>query len=309
MSTRGSVEVLNLNLRNVSLPDVGSGKWLNLETSKQLGNLKGKYALKNPPVTATQWEIIDQFLELNRIPLSKVEYLFPNDSKMLEMASETRKKKSGSMAIRNSNDLSTLTEDEISHLEEFSFSRLSVPGRVVEVIDGDTIVAVVSISLSQLVSGNLMRSDSMVCYKSLGQLVCINPTKESESFSNLKMLVKIRLRLYGIDAAEKDTFAGKRCKEWVTLKYQELKNLIWVTLLGTDARGRTLANLYETPTSIRTINSLILNHIDPYCGRVCVSYFGETKDSKFTTETKSFKPPSGELKPVCLSVDECLRGK
>ena len=53
----------------------------------------------------------------------------------------------------------------------------------------------------------------------------------------------------------------------------------------------------------RSINDLLVAHRDPHYGRVCVPYFGSTKDDAFTRETESavLIPDAG---PVFLETDE-----
>ena len=208
------------------------------------------------------------------------------------------------------NDLEDLSDDVIDSLDIFSFSRINrKKARVVYVVDADTIDVVLFINPTDFCTPHWSRVDQkMIPTQNAHLCVSSNDTDNNNETITEQLLVKLRLRLYGIDAAEKNTVPGQRCKEWAEIKYKELNNIVYANLMGTDSKGRVLANLYECQNSNRSINQLLVDHMDPCYGKLCVSYHGEHKNDKFVKDTKAAKRDPEEPK-VVLTPEEKFDGK
>ena len=297
---------LNLNLKPCKVPDDGVS-WYNLDTNRRITKLTNKVGLTDPPVAASNWPIIAEFIELNDIPPSDIKYMNESHSRILLDAMKDRLHPSVSMV--KTNDIENVSDEVLSTLDTFSFSRINAKAKVLYVVDGDTIDVGLILSPKELCVSHWSRRNKQMCQTQLVR-ICGDSSDDNSSNVNLDggILMKLRLRLYGIDTAEKDTVQGQRCKDWSILKYNELNNIVYVTLMGTDARGRTLANIYESPNSDRSINQLLIDHTDPFYGKLCVPYYGETKDADFTKRTTETVKDSKE-KEVCLTSGECFDPK
>jgi hypothetical protein len=73
--------------------------------------------------------------------------------------------------------------------------------------------------------------------------------------------------------------------------------------MGTDSKGRVLADLYESINSNRSINQLLIAHIDPCYGKLCAPYHGEHKREEFVQNAKATKRNPEEPK-IALTPEE-----
>lgn len=301
---------INLNLKPCKVPTDGVS-WYNLDTNRRITKMVGKVGLINPAVAASNWHIISEFIELNDIHSDLIKYMRDENRQVLIDAMEERF--SSHISMVEANDVDDVPDDVLASLDIFSFSRISTKAKVLNVVDGDTIDIAIILNPKELCISHWSRRDKkMTCTQSAqicGDNSAYKSTMNIREFRERKInegiLMKLRLRLYGIDTAEKETIPGQRCKEWSILKYNELNNIVYVTLMGTDARGRTLANVYECSDANRSINQLLVDHTDPCYGKLCVPYYGETKDVNFTTRTEGSTKDPNE-KDVCLTEDECF---
>lgn len=299
---------LSLNLKPCKIPDDGIS-WYNLDTNRRVTKINGKVGIIDPPVVASNWSIIAEFVELNDIHPDRIKYM--NERHRGELVDAMVERLNPHVSMIEANDVEDVPTDVLSSLDVFSFSRISTKARVVKVIDGDTIDVAIILRPQELCVSHWNRRDrEMSCTQSAricGDNSAYKSTMNLREFRDRKIkegiLMKLRLRLYGIDTAEKETVAGQRCKEWSILKYEELDNLVYVTLMGTDARGRTLANIYECPESNRSINQLLIDHSDPSYGKLCIPYYGATKNQEFVRRTCSMKRNPEET-IVVLTEDE-----
>lgn len=295
---------LNLKLNTFDPPD-DQVTWYNLETNRRITKLTGKVGLIHPPVAASNWDIIAEFIEINDIHPNAIKYMKDDHSELLALAVKSRLNPTVNSITATC--IEDVSDDDIQSLDIFSFSRINAKCKVVNVVDGDTIDVAMILSMVDLCNSHWSRIGGNMVKTNLTQICSgVNSNKSEVGTTAVPeggILIKLRLRLYGIDTAEKNTIPGMRCKEWSELKYKELNNIVYVTLMGTDARGRTLANIYESPTAKRSINQLLVDHTDPFYGVLCVSYFGDTKDSNFTSRTESTTRDSTES-PVYLTNEE-----
>jgi endonuclease YncB( thermonuclease family) len=318
---------INLNLKPCKVPSQFNGlsglseqssevssdgiSWYNLDTNRRITKMNGKVGLIDPAVAASNWSIISEFIELNDIHPDCIKYMKEENRQDLIDAMEERL--SPHISMIEANNVDDVPDDVLRSLDIFSFSRISTRAKVLNVVDGDTIDVAIILNPKELCISHWSRRDKKMIYTQSAQICGDNSAYKStmnvrefrERKINEGILMKLRLRLYGIDTAEKETIPGQRCKEWSILKYNELNNIVYVTLMGTDARGRTLANVYECSDANRSINQLLIEHIDPIYGKLCVPYYGETKDVNFTSRTEGSTKDPNE-KDVCLTSHECF---
>ncbi len=241
-------------------------KWYNLDTSRKVSTLKDRIPVTNPRITATNIKTLYRFLLLNRL-LIKDLTAPPSTIQQLKDLEDNQKK----IANLSSGDLDSFSLDELNSLPIFSFKQMWLKGRILKVIDGDTVDVALSIGIDKLSCA----SGSQLC------LILGKGEKE--------LIIKLRLRLYGIDTAEKDTMEGQVIKKYSEKLYAETENKVEVLMLDTGARGRTLAVIYgrhgkdKNNITDTTINNRILLYKpdDHTLGKLAVPYYGQTKDSDF----------------------------
>lgn len=301
---------INLNLKPCIVPSDGID-WYNLDTNRRITRMNGKVGLVDPGVSASNWSIISEFIELNDINPNCIKYM--KEENRQDLIDAMGERLSYHISMIEANNVDDVPYDVLESLDIFSFSRISTRAKVLNVVDGDTIDVGIILNPKELCISHWSRRDKKMVHTQSAQICGDNSAYKStmnvrgfrERKINEGILMKLRLRLYGIDTAEKETIPGKRCREWSILKYSELNNIVHVTLMGTDARGRTLANVYECPDANRSINQLLIDHIDPFYGKLCVPYYGGPKDVNFTSRTEGSTKDPNE-KDVCLTSDECF---
>jgi len=121
---------------------------------------------------------------------------------------------------------------QINCIQKFSFEGLNGYGKIKNVIDGDTIDLAIKVPLS-FFSPNAIGSFPTI----------------------------LRIRLFGIDVAEKNTLKGKLAIKMFKELYDSIFNVVYFELLHFDLYGRILANLYTRKNGSH-INFFFLNHID-----------------------------------------------
>lgn len=135
------------------------------------------------------------------------------------------------------------------------------PARVVRTIDGDTVELLIRYKLTEITTIHTSKWRA--------------PTKY--------LWITKTCRLFGIDAAEKNTEQGKFAHTLLDKKLRSLTQL-WVKVATDhDKYGRTLVELYETETATQTIYSEWIGAVFDRVGVVCVAYDG---GKKITFQTK-----------------------
>ncbi len=264
---------VNLKLKHFTCDTL---KWYNLDTSRQVGSLKDKIKIISPRITANSIESIYSFLLINGLSIKDLEA--PTDTITKLKAVEKLQKKLPKHVSKG--DLDTLDIEELRNLPQFSFSRMWLNGRILNVVDGDTVDIAMSIPVSEMMHAS-------------GIQTCMVVGK-----GHPNIIISHRLRLYAIDTAEKNTVEGQLVKQFSIDVYNETNGKITVMLLGTGARGRDLALIYprkskksKTSTSVQSINQRILEYVpsDSKWGKCAIVYYGKTKDESFTKSHHSLK--------------------
>ena len=249
--------------------------WYNLDTSRKVKNLKNRIPVESPRITATNIDTLYAFILLNGLSIGDLKAPKTTIDKLKELEKQYKKLPNHLSKC----DIDSIDPQKLSNLPEFSFSQMRLRGIITNVVDGDTVDAALSIPMDQLMYASGSQA-SIVIGK-----------------GHQKFIIKLRLRLYGIDTAEKDTIEGQLAKKYSIDLYQKTQDRVEVLILGTGARGRNLALLYprsgrksKVEKSAKSINDLIL-HYQPKdtqvgeksitLGKLAIPYYGQTKDNGF----------------------------
>ena len=141
--------------------------------------------------------------------------------------------------------------------EVFGFDNLDTQARVLKVIDADTWDIHIYIKLTDLARK-----------RNNGEFSVIVP----DTHAYAGFFTKVRVRLYGLDSAEKNTQAGKRAKELMVQKLESLNYTVYVRFLDAcnDKYGRSLV-------VINSIDGELLNNLFEHDPELASSYTGGTK--------------------------------
>lgn len=152
-----------------------------------------------------------------------------------------------------------LEDVDIDDMDVFRLYNLKTRGRIVKVIDGDTFDILLELN-DQLLSEKV---------KMKRKQFHIVKTKDQFTFFSI-----FKCRLYGIDAAEKNTEMGERIKIFMT-KYFDENAFVDVECIGADKYGRILVSLKAGPDK-KDVKEMLLSS-DFGVENGVVSYFGGRK--------------------------------
>ena len=204
---------LNLNNKSCDIP-IESEHWYNLETNRNITKTKDKITIKYPRIAASEWNYIYQFVNINNLSPDDLEFYHTSEKDKFEkifMENATL-----SCRYLKYDNIENIPDEELKNLDEFSFSHIKTKAKIIEVLDGDTI------SIAMVLKGNDLAQfywNRDGCDMKQLYLSMISKTDD------FLMLLKLRIRLFGIDAAEKENPVGKRAKEWAILKYKSDDNI------------------------------------------------------------------------------------
>lgn len=173
-------------------------------------------------------------------------------------------------------DVAKLPSDLITRMCRFSFAGLFIKGRVVSVIDGDTLDVVIFVPLVQLGAARALGAEGEAFTGAI-------PTR---GFEKVGFFAQVRIRMYGFDAAEKDTDAGKYAKHLFEEKLTSLRGIVWCqfveTTIANEKYDRVLAVLYEDQKRTKLLNDYLLKREADTGVKMVYPYLGGTK-TKFET--------------------------
>jgi endonuclease YncB( thermonuclease family) len=176
-----------------------------------------------------------------------------------------------------SSDVESLPDMTLAQMCDFHFSGLTGKGKVISVIDGDTLRMCIYVSLLQMAAGQEVKVGRMSKARMERKFPIIGSGTGTGTGSGFFTVLKIRLM--GVDTAEKCTPQGKLAKELTIEKYKSLKNIVYYRLHGQDKYGRTLADLYEDPQHSIGLNAFLVGKQFGTLGTIAVFYAGGTKDT------------------------------
>lgn len=192
-------------------------------------------------------EQIEQFAYLNNIPLDEIVSLSGQGFWSRLISCFPRKKK----AVNGLLVSTKLTSINFDTLSEFNFFGLKGKCRMLEIIDGDTFIVGIVVPLDFLREMQLRKVASTTVKQSLAVL----------SKEKVKMAIKIRCRLAGIDAVEMSTKDGPEAKRIVEDISQRYGNEFFFTCLGQDKYGRHLLRIYLDKEMTKDLSVyLVSNH-------------------------------------------------
>jgi endonuclease YncB( thermonuclease family) len=265
-------------------------KWYNLETSRQIGKIDGKLFLISPRVVGTE-ELLTQFTVINNLDMELVKCTDEMSDRLSNVEKAVMKREPNIIACT---DIDKFPMSEIDSLKPFSFNHLTIPAIITRIIDGDTFDCALIIDPYHLAVGvpikvkhrTVMGHNAIVCSS--------NKDQQSDS----KLAIKLCIRLYGADAADcapstaplKEREKSKTKKDLATEFVQKwskgCNHRIWLQLMGSDCRSRTLARLYQRGydghKSTSDLTSKLLRYQHPVHGKVAVPYHGGNKEDAWT---------------------------
>lgn len=180
-------------------------------------------------------------------------------------------------------DVEKFPTEMLSVMCDFHFEGLNGKGRIIDVIDGDTVRMLVYIELLNLAQG----LDVKIGRQSKAHHERRYPIVMEQS--NKGFFTVLKVRLFGIDAAEKNTTQGQLAKKLMSEKYAETNNIVYYHLYGMDKYGRTLADLYTDAIHTVKLNEYLISK-DFGSGPLVVSYTGGTKSEYMKSLTSSNIP-------------------
>lgn len=275
--------IINLSRKKITIK---GSKWYNLETSRQTGNINNRIFFVSPRVVGTI-ELLTQFVLINELDMNKViisghlKYL----REKVDIGIINRKPR-----IIACDDIDKISNDEIDRLQPFRFANITIPARITYIVDGDTFDCAAILDPSLLAIPTPIK----VGYRTtIGQTVTMCG---STSKLHSKMLIKLRIRLDGVDAAdcipdsnkkatktERKQMKGKKeaATEYVRKWANGSNNKIWLQLMGYDCRSRILGKLYQRTSnghkSKGDLSEHMLRYRHPEYGKVAVPYDGGNK--------------------------------
>lgn len=255
------MEYLNTKSKNFVVEEK---RWYHLKTSRYIEHNDKKYFINTYKVCSENISDLLIFIKKNRIDIDSIHSIDCNDETLLEL--KQLNKLSKKVAINKGKFPSEDLCESLSVLT-LAPSDISLRARVSKIIDGDTIEIVAPINVNELCS------KSYINYQ----------VKSQAGISNSKsvLTVKMRCRLFGIDAAEHDTNKGKIATSLLIEISKKYNNILYVHMFGPDKFGRTLIKLFPNEKYSFCINDALLDHRDKEYGKLFIKYDGNTKEKEF----------------------------
>jgi endonuclease YncB( thermonuclease family) len=267
---------INLTHNAFTLPE--EGKYYNLTTSRVIGNVDDLVGFDSPNVVASCWEHVIQFCDINGIDCDTIVYMNEGDETQYGIIYDDYFAIECVREYDNSIGLDEIDDETIDSLLPFSFRNMSSYCRVTKVKDADTFEIILFADTSTI-SGPF--------YGTYNRKVSLCTNSYVYGDGDDKMLIKLNVRLFGIDAAESNTKPGQAAKKYIKSLLSSFENICYARFHGNDSRGRPLVRLYKDDYLDFSINNAILSYVDPQYGHLAIPYFGGTKNSEFKTITKA----------------------
>ncbi len=251
-------------------------EWYNLSTNRIIKNVEKLIYLDYPKIASKNKELIIDFIFLNKLEINSI--IIPDKYRNIIINNIKLRYNIKPLKIKKYKNISKVPDEILKKLKILSFSPSGIftMTKVVNVIDGDTIDICTLISLNELAT-QYFSKDGKNMQSSIAYFAFLNP----------KILIKVRCRLYGIDAAEKNTIEGKIIKKFSKNLYEKSNNIVYCYFLKSDKFGRVLVNIYQDEEKKHKINTMLLNHKDEKYGKLVVEYDGKTKNKEFHDNTSS----------------------
>lgn len=123
-------------------------------------------------------------------------------------------------------DVDKISIDNLGSLSNLTLKGIRCNGVITRVVDGDTYEIALGVTVADL------------CYKTCCAMA-------HQSVLSETIILKIKCRLKGVDAAEMKTEQGQEARELVIRWFQQRGNKVWVETEGNDKYGRILASVWD----------------------------------------------------------------
>lgn len=264
-------------------------QWYNLRTSRFVSNKPGTYSpvygLRGIRILGTIedlnsfWRLNSEKIKQKFLNVTTIEDIIFEPFEDIVFLSEDAAERTQVCFIgtagtvieaTTTTDVASLTEKQMESMCKFTFGGLFVKGKIDNVIDGDTFDMVFYVPIALLGQG-----------RALGDKKLQAPIIPIQGYHHTGFFAKVSIRMYGYDAAEKDTEPGKLAKRLMEEKLKSLGGIVWCLFIGAaiadDKYGRTLAVLYEDEQKQRLLNNYLLEQEKLYNVKMVFPYLGGTK--------------------------------
>lgn len=219
--------------------------WYNLSTDRYLTKLNEEmWSLKDFKIVGTYDNIVC-FCEKNKLILNKItkydgnfKSLFYQPFNNIQNLFEYVENKcstniaGSTIPFVETSNIDDLTEEQMNSLYPFSLTSLILPVVINDVIDGDTLHLSFFLPFVELGVN-----------RKYGQHI-VTSALLSSTLSKEGMFIKLKCRMYGYDAKEKNTSEGILAKKYFEEKINLSKKKFWAKFLDQEKYGRTLVILY-----------------------------------------------------------------
>lgn len=298
------------------------GKYFNLNShrfiSKKPRDMGADFVLWDSPRVAGYPGQLEEFFKTNNLPVpdqfkSKVEQkatepitattvtesasqlagsiakaisAIPALSTLLPFATQTICKKTGTVILSNSSvKIEDVPYEQLDSLCNFSFYGLKTKARLMYLVDGDTF------DLAFFCPLDIFTQKSTEGKKT-GARAILSTSGEGPDEG---MILKVRCRLWGADAAEKRTVRGpiatQLFKDYTLADKNEKEWYVYIQCFGGDKYGRVLTRLFQDPNFEKPLEEKLLAYRHPIYGAVYNSYYGGKKE-EFTEPVIPFSLPT-----------------
>lgn len=260
--------------------EIDPNRFYNLQTNRMVNTASNEYFVF-PPVTGTAEQL--------------AEFVILNDISIIDVVASDDLLSTVEQLIHTFNSHSTTNFEQILHTESnslapFDIFRVKGKGIVTDIIDADTVTIKMQLKLGDLCKPHYCMQNRKVVRKQ--RMLCL------EQDHDVTVTIELPCRLFGIDAAEKETHKGYLIKQWLTQKLALTNNIVDVTILSgrIEKYGRYLAIIYDNAG--QSINDQLLAVRTNSGQQLVHEYDGGTKQP--FTETDSSDEPDTVAKPVAV---------
>ena len=226
----GEVGYVNLKGQVVPIP-IGSS-FYNLDSCKRTKNIAGKYFFTRPRVCSSTYEALAQFLLMNNLKLDQVSVDDQTKKQVHRQLSRRVKHK----VLKECPDLGSQHAELEQQLEPFNFKCMDLYGRVVGIINGNTVKAIFNIPLKTLCRWHMHPEKDGTVSK---RYVAV-PYGDR----NAGIIVEHNVKIFGIKTETRESKKGKAQIE--VLKSVIHDNGYWICahMLGYTQGGFVRAQIY-----------------------------------------------------------------
>ena len=267
-----------LNLKHKKIT-VKPGEWYNLQTSRRVKKMTDRTYFISPRV-AGNVAMLQQFMLLNDLSPKQIQIPVHLTNLNDELLAASDKKP----RVIAATNIDHVSKADLDQLQPFSFTNIKVKALITNIIDGDTFDCAFIMNPAQWALPTAIRIDNKTTIGQLTTICTINKVIGDRMVKGecpLQTLIKLRIRLFDCDAADKDSPRKEAATDFVQRWAKRSGNRIWLQLMGYDCRSRILGKLYQRGNNDRQskcdLTSRLLEYRHPTLGAVAVPYDGGNK--------------------------------